>query len=460
MNELKEMEYGKITSQLFKFSLPAIGIMVINALYNTVDKVFIGHAEGDAGIAAVTAAFPATMVAMSIGILISVGAATLLNLAMGRKETDRAESILTHSFAAAALFSLVMTAIGLWTTEGLLLLFGASADVLKMGIPYLRIILAGMPFQIIAMSVGISLRAQGKPAQDLLLIFTASILNIILDPIFIFSFNMGISGAALATVISQAVALLLTLVFVQASSSKVKIRFSGFCFKTDIFSGILLHGLPIGMIQIISSLMFIAANFSIRRYGDGMALAVIGIINTLSMFFLYPVAGFAQGAQTLIGFNHGAGKRERVREIVWRTMLIVVSIGAFSATIVGLFPERLVRLFGEMSSEVIRLTGRGLRFTMVAFIIAPIHMVATQYFQATGKPGRTSLILVIRSFLFIILIIGLPIFLGINGVFLAIPLSEVLTSLVVLVMLPRSLRDSGNQFVDADRASQLNNSEA
>jgi Na+-driven multidrug efflux pump len=108
MNELKEMEYGKITSQLFKFSLPAIGIMVINALYNTVDKVFIGHAEGDAGIAAVTAAFPATMVAMSIGILISVGAATLLNLAMGRKETDRAESILTHSFAAAALFSLVM----------------------------------------------------------------------------------------------------------------------------------------------------------------------------------------------------------------------------------------------------------------------------------------------------------------------------------------------------------------
>jgi Na+-driven multidrug efflux pump len=230
--------------------------------------------------------------------------------------------------------------------------------------------------------------------------------------------------------------------------------------KTDIFSGILLHGLPIGMIQIISSLMFIAANFSIRRYGDGMALAVIGIINTLSMFFLYPVAGFAQGAQTLIGFNHGAGKRERVREIVWRTMLIVVSIGAFSATIVGLFPERLVRLFGEMSSEVIRLTGRGLRFTMVAFIVAPIHMVATQYFQATGKPGRTSLILVLRSFLFIILIICLPVFLGINGVFLAIPLSEVLTSLVVLVMLPRSLRDSGNQFVDADRASQLNNSEA
>lgn len=301
----------KISTLLWYYSVPAIIGMVVNALYNVVDSIFVGQGVGEIGLIAVTIAFPLMMILMAVGMFVGLGAASLVSIRLGEQDKAGAELILGNALTMVIGLVVITTAAALWFLEPLLLFLGATPDVLPYAKSFMTIILAGSVFMHISFGLNGIIRAQGDPKTALLTMLIGAVLNTILNPLFIFGLHWGIEGSAWATVCSQAVATVWVMTYFIKGTGTLQLKRRYLAVQSEVMTGIAKIGLAPFLLQIGNSLVIVVLNFSLMTYGGALAIAAFGIINRVLMLMLMPVMGISQGAQPIIGYNYGAGNYRR-----------------------------------------------------------------------------------------------------------------------------------------------------
>jgi putative MATE family efflux protein len=440
MDEVKEMGEAPLGPLLLKFSLPAIAVMVVNGLYNFIDRIFIGQGMGTDALAAVTAGFPMMIIAAAVGMLFSVGTSTLISIAVGAGKRDEAASILGQGFAAAVVTGIVTVACGWIFMDASLRAFGTTDRIMGMAREYLGIVMVGFVFQLPTMTVTNSLRSQNRPRTAAATTASGAVMNAILAPIFIFVFKWGIAGAAWATVISQAFAAGLTLYFIQDRKSLLKVEVRHLAPKAKTIRPMMKLGIPVALVQILSLAMLVVANNAMSRLGGETALAVIGIVNSLSMLLMFPVMGIVQGAQALWGYNYGARRFDRVRKLTFITLFWTSALSVVFSAVLELFTRPLIAAFNSSDAALIELGSHGIAIFMLAFFTVGIQFTASQYFMSIGQAAKGGLLYLARNVLLIAGMAVMPLLMGIEGVFWSGPVSDVLITALSAVMLATAMR--------------------
>lgn len=426
-----------------KFAIPAIISMLVSAMYNIVDQIFIGQGVGMLGNAATNVAFPVTTVATALALLLGIGGASNYNLEMGAGQEKKASGIAGTALSSLAISGLILAVIVLMFLKPLLTLFGATADVMPYAVDYTGITALGLPFYILSVGGNHVVRADRSPTYSMVCIMIGAIINTILDPLFIFGFGWGIKGAAWATVIGQVASGVLVIVYFCKFR---KMYLSGGMLKPKLsyLKAIISLGLASCINQIAMAIVQIVLNNILRYYGansvygSDIPIACVGVISKVNMVFMAICIGLAQGCQPIWGFNYGAGNYVRVRHTYKRSMQIALAVGGICFVCFQVFPRQIVSIFGNGSEEYFRFAERYFRIYMFMTFVNGIHPVCSQFFTAIGKATKGAVVSLTRQILFLLpLIIIFPIFIGIDGVMYAGPIADG-TAAVVAIVLARS----------------------
>lgn len=426
------LAYESISKLLYKFSVPAIIGMTINALYNVVDRMFIGNADylGAKGLAAITISFPAMIIMMSIGILFGVGGATLFSLSLGRGQAEKADKILGNAVSLLLICGLVVTIIGSVFLDDLLVLFGASGEILPYAREYMRIIFIGTVFQVVGMGMNNFLRADGKPKLSMMTMFIGAVINIILDPIFIFVLRMGMSGAALATVISMFISMMWGMYPFLKKSAKHRIKLSNMKLELNLAKEITLLGMPGFILQLANSLLNMLLNNSLTAYGGDIAVSAMGIINSVLTLLILPIIGLNQGLQPIVSFNYGAKNFSRVKEAVLKAIFIGVTFSTVGFFIVQIFPQVLVGIFNR-DADLLKFGTYSIRIWLMFLPVVGFQIIGANFFQAIGKSKKAMFLTTTRQVLFLMpCIVIFSHFWGLNGILFAAPFADCLASMI------------------------------
>lgn len=435
-----------IGTLLRKFAVPSVIAMLVGALYNIVDQIFIGQGVGMLGNAATNVAFPSTTLSLAVALLLGIGAASNFNLEMGRGNPRAAAEYVGTTLMMMAIAGLFLTLVTQLFLEPLLALFGATEEVLPYARIYLRITALGFPF-ILFNSGGANLvRSDGSPRQSMLIMLSGAILNTILDPIFIFVLNWGIAGAAWATVLGQALSFALMMRYLRGYRS-VAITRAVLRLNPLRLRNILKLGVASFFNQVSITLVQIVMNNTLRYYGAlsvygaEIPLASAGIVTKINMLIFAIVIGIAQGSQPILGYNYGARNYDRVKQTLRLSILCAMAISSVGFMAFQLFPHPIIALFGAGSGEYFRFATRYLRIFLLMIFITPIQPIAATFFTSIGKAGKGFFMSLTRQVLFLIpLVLLLPRAFGIEGVVYAGPIADCVAVLVTVVFLVQELR--------------------
>ena len=432
----KQLGEEKVLQLLFKFSIPAIVGMLVNALYNVVDRIFIGNGVGSLGIAGVTIGFPIMVIIMAFGMLIGLGANALISIRLGEQKKEEAEAIMGNAFILLTGTAVAISMVGLLFLEPLLRTFGASDAVLPYAKDYMSIILFGAVFQSVGFGMNNFIRAEGKPQIAMLTMLIGAFLNTALDPLFIFVFRWGIKGAALATIISQAAVAAWVLSYFLGGRSMLRLSMKKLKLQPETASKIIALGSAPFAMQLASSLLHAIMNRSLYIYGGDIAVSGMGVVMSVMTLIIMPVIGINQGVQPIIGYNYGAQKYDRVKEALKLGIIaatVVVCIGfAFSR----LFPEQLISLFNREDDELIAFGSYAISVFMIFLPIVGFQISASGYFQAVGKPKQAMFLSLSRQVLILIpALLILPRFFQLKGVLMAGPLADLISSIITGIWL-------------------------
>lgn len=442
MDHTKQLGEARISKLLLKFSIPAITGMVVNALYNVVDRIFIGQGVGRMGIAGLTVAFPLMTVMMALAMLIGLGATALISIRLGEQRKTEAELILGNAMICLIGIALTVTTLGLIFLDPLLRLFGASPEVLPFARAYMRIILLGEVFMSIGFGMNHFIRAEGNPKIAMLTMLLGAITNTILDPIFIFVFDWGVEGAAWATIVSQFFSAAWVLSYFLRKKSHLRIQLKNLKPKSAVILNIIAIGSAPFMMQMAASVIGVILNNSLVRYGGDLAISAMGIVNSVTMFFLMPIFGINQGAQPIIGYNYGAEKFDRVKKALKLAISAATLVVLIGFAMVRLFPNSLAGLFSKQDPELIALSSRAMQIFLTMLPITGFQIVGANYFQAVGKPKHALILSLSRQVLFLIpALLILPRFFGLYGVFYAGPVADFGSSVVTGIRLFLELKN-------------------
>ena len=424
MDKSQQMLNTSIPKLLLKFSLPAIVALLVNALYNIVDSIFVGQGVGDLGLAGVTVCFPIVTTFIAFIMLIGMGATSLISIRLGEDRQEDAEKIVGNALTLFVVLSLVLTVFGLIFLEDILKLFGATLTVLPYSIDYMRIILVGSVFLAIGTGMNNFIRAEGNPQIAMFTMIIGAITNIVLDYIFIFVFEWGIKGAALATVISYIVTSTWVLYYFISNNSLLKIRKCNFRIKKPITMQIIKLGVPTFVIQVTNSIQQLILNRSLAKYGGDLALAVIGVIMSVTTFLVMPAMGIAQGAQPILGFNKGAENHDRVKDTLKLSVIAATSVIFIGFVVSNIWPEQIIGLFNK-KPELIEMGMHSMNIFFKFIPLVGVQMLGSSYFQAVGKANQATILGLSRQvIIFIPLLLILPYYRGLEGVWWSAPLSD------------------------------------
>lgn len=436
MEERELILNGSLRKLLFKFSLPATIGLLVSALYNVVDTLYVGHGVGPLAIAGLAIVLPFQILMFAVGMMIGVGSGSIISRSLGRN--DRHKAILTagNGIILNFLISIIFMVPCFLFMDKILIFFGASKDVIVYSRDYMSVILLGFMFQSFDIAGNNIIRAEGKPKASMYVLILGAVLNIILDPIFIFVFKMGVRGAAIATVISQIFSTLYILLYFMFGKSVFKLNLKMFKLNYQVIKEILKIGFPSFLMSIVDSVIFIFFNRAIMKYGNDMYIAIMGISIRVMDITIMPIIGITQGFSTITGFNYGAKKYARVRFILKESFIWTTIISALSFLLVFGFPKLMLGIFSS-SQDLISIGIVPLRITTVFFITLGIQFIGGSFFQAIGKAVPALILNIARQVVFLIPgIIILPLFFKLNGVWFSLPLSDflstVLTSFFVL----------------------------
>lgn len=425
MNRSVQMETEKIPKLLLKFSLPAIVGLLVSALYNIVDSIFVGRGVGDLGLAAVTVCFPIITTFLAFTMLIGMGATALISIRLGEKNESEAENIIGNALTLFLVIGISLTVVGLIFLEPILILFGASADILPFATDYMRIILLGNVLFTIGTGMNNFIRAEGNPKMAMKTMLIGTVTNIILDYIFIFIFNWGIKGGALATIIAYGVTSTWVLHYFFSGKSMLKVRRENLKLKKLLVKGVVLVGVPTFALQVTGSIQQLILNRQLASFGGDLALASVGIIMSVTTFLVMPAMGISQGAQPILGYNYGAKNLARVKETLKLTIFAATAIITVGFIISKIFPAQIAGLFNT-NPVLIEQTVYTMDIFFKFIPLVGMQMISASYFQAVGKPNQATLLGLSRQvFIFIPVLFILPHFWGLAGVWWSSPASDI-----------------------------------
>ena len=427
---------GKVSSLLFKLALPAIIAQLVNVLYNIVDRIFIGRIpNGEIAMAGVGVAFPIIMIVSAFSALIGMGGAPIAAIKMGAKENDEAEEIMSNSFSMLIIIGAILTVGFLIFKEPILYAFGASDKTINYATDYLTLYLIGTIFVQIALGMNPFVNTQGFAKTGMLTVMIGAVINIVLDPIFIFVFNMGVKGAALATVFGQLVSALWVLKFLFGKTSVLKIRKKYLVPKLQVILPVIALGVSPFIMQGTESLVIIIMNNQLSLYGGDLAIGAMTIMSSIMQIVMLPLMGLSQGAQPIISYNYGAKKIDRIKS-TFKLLLIscLIYTGVMWALLM-IIPRMFVLIFNS-NPDLVEITAWSIRIYFAGVIMFGAQIACQQTFLALGQ-AKTSLILALlrKIILLIPLAFILPKFFedGLKGVLMAEPVADILAATITLI---------------------------
>ncbi len=441
--DVKDLAEGDIPRLLLKFSLPAIGGMIAQALYMFIDRVCVGQKIGQDGIAGITFAFPYMLIQMAFGMLLGLGAAALISIRLGEGRKADAERVLGNVFTLMIVVSLIQSALGVYFAEPILKAFNASPEVLPFAKDYLQIIALGAAFQTMSFGFAAAIRAEGNPFIAMATMLISVFVNLILAPLFLFAFDWGMKGAALATVLAQAVSTVWVVWHFTLGHGVLKIRVRNLRPRLETCRAIAVIGSPHFAMQLAAAAFNGILNSELQFYGHDIAVSAMGVLYVVIMLAAMPIFGINQGAQPIIGFNYGAKRFDRVKKTLLCASLAATCFAVAGYLVAMCFPGQVIRLFDRNSDrELIEVGSHGMRIAMLMFPIVGFQVVSASYFQAVGKPFKAMFLFLSRQVLCLIpAALVLPRFFGLTGVWAAMPAADVCSAALTGVCLLWELRN-------------------
>ena len=443
MTRTAELGTAPVHQLLWKYALPAIIAMTATSLYNIVDSIYIGHGCGALALGALTVAKPFMDICAAFGSLVGVGASSLLAIYLGEKDYDRANRVLGNVIVMNIILSSIVMAVGLVWLDPILFAFGASEDTLLYAHEYMEIILYGNILTHIYFGLNAMLRSAGHPRFSMVATIVAVTVNIILDPIFIFGLDMGVRGAALATVISQAVAVFWQLTKFMDKGELVRFHRGIWRLNKHITFRALAIGMSPFLYNIAHCFVVIIINNQLKAFGGDMAIASYGVINRLTFVFAMIVMGLNQGMQPIAGYNYGAKHYDRMLKSFYLTCLYATGVMAIVFILGECFPELITKMFTH-DPLLIDLTVRPMRIICSTMLIIGFQMVTGNLFTSIGKAGKAIFLSLTRQVIYLIpLALMLPrVFMDpLDGVWWSIPVSDTLSAVTAVIVLLASRRN-------------------
>lgn len=441
MND-ERMKTKNILLLLIEFSLPAMIGMLVNAIYNIVDRMFIGNSPdlGSVGLAGISICYPVTLILMAISLMVGMGGATRFSIFLGRGDREKAGKYIGNALTITVIFGLVFMIFGNIFLEPLLKVLGASQTVLPYAKQYLSIILFGAVFQCVAMAGNNFSRAQGNPKNAMISQMLGAGFNILFDYILIMIFHMGMTGAALATIGGQCLSAIWQLTFLFGKRTIIPINRELLKLKMVYVIDIIKTGIPAFLMQISNSVLNIILNSTLVKYGGDVALSAIGIVTSVQTLLLMPITGLMQGQQPLISYNYGARKMQRVKETIRYAAIGATIISVVGFLAVQLLTKNIVYMFND-EKEVVSLCCKALHIWFMLLPVIGCQIMCANYFQAVGKIKISSILNLLRQVIILIpsILISSQLF-GLFGIFYAVPLADGMAFVITMILFLKAIK--------------------
>ena len=451
--ELGTKPVGKL---LMQYSIPAIIAMTAASLYNMVDSIFIGQGVGPMAISGLAITFPFMNLTAAFGAAIGVGASTCISVKLGQRDYSSANRILGNTFTLNLIVGIAIGGICLVFLDPILRFFGASNQTIVYARDYMEVILAGNVFSHMYFGLNAVLRSASKPRHAMFATIFTVVINTLLDPIFIYTFQLGIRGAAYATILSQILALIWQMKLF--SNKKELIRFTSGTYRLqkDLVRNIIGIGMSPFAMNVCACIVVIFINKGFVAYGGDLAVGAYGIDNRVAFFFIMITMGVTQGMQPIAGYNYGSQQLDRLMKVLRYSVYAGVAVMTTGFLVAMFLPELCVRMFTS-DETLIAMAVRGIRIDMAAFPVVGYQMVVTNFFQSIGKAKISMFLSLSRQLLFLIpLLIVLPPQLGVDGVWLSLPVSDVIAAIVAAVMMFIYMKKFNRQHKELTYGKQEN----
>ncbi len=460
MDKTKELGTKSVGQLLAQYSIPAVVAMLVNAIYNIIDRIFIGKIVGESALGGLTIAFPVMMILFAFVSLVGAGGAAVMSIRLGEKDMEGTNKAFGNMLGAGVIITLLTVVTIYVNLESILVLYGATPDVLGYAFDYMRIILLGFVFQMTSFNLSGAVRTEGQPVLSMLAMIVSAVTNIILDYIFIALLGWGVEGAALATILGQLTGLILLLGYYVRGKSVLKLNVKDFIPKWSVYATIFSIGFATFITTVGTSISMSVLNKGLIEYGGTAAITSMGAINSLYTLFIMPIMGIQQGMQPIIGYNHGAKQHDRV----FRTLKLGIYVGVGFSTVVfalmELFPKTFITMFVDPASATIQTAVVGLRIFMIMLPLLCINLYGIAFYQSTAHATKALVLGLLRQIAFLIpsVLIMQNIF-GLVGVWASVPLSDglaiVVTGVALLMSYKKSRNDAGENTTEIQNVVEL-----
>lgn len=448
------LEYQPIGHLLMKFAIPSVVSMLVNALYNIVDQIFIGLGVGYLGNAATTVSFPIQTIILAIGTMIGAGASAYAAIKLGEKKEEEAENTLGNAFVMLVVIGIIIMIGGLLFLTPILNLFGATPKNLSYSQDYASIILIGTVFNLLGIGLSNMARTDGSPNIAMISMIAGAILNTILDPLYIFVFHWGVTGAAIATITSQIIGALI-LLFYFTKKSTMRLKFSHMKIKKVLIGSIFSLGFSSCITQTAATIMQVVMNNSLVYYGNmtsttgDVALSAMGIVLKISMIITAICIGIGIGAQPILGFNKGANRPMRIKATYKRAAAFATLTAVVGWAVCMAIPGVILQMFGGGNPAFTEFATKAMRLYMFGIFCAGFQITATSYFQATGQPLKASILSMMRQLILLIpLIVILPMFFGLDGILYAGPIADITSGCLIFFFIHHEIKKLNQQIIE------------
>lgn len=443
-----------IRTLLLRMSAPAMVGLLVQSVYNLTDTIFVGRGVGSLGIAGIAISFPIQILVMALAQLWGIGFSSIVSRRLGSGEPDEAKHATGNLLALVVLCSAAVAIPGIAFLPSLLKLFGATENILPFASDYSSVILWGTPFFMFAMATNAVVRAEGNARVAMWTMIISGLLNIVLDPIFIYGFGMGIRGAALATVLAQATTVAYLIYYFFGGRSSLRPEARHYRLHGPMVWEAFTVGLGSGLRSAASSFTVIILNTSLAAYGGDIAIATFGVINRMIMFLFLPMFGIVQGMMPIVGYNYGAHQLDRVRHVIRLSNIVTTVMSIGTSALMLSIPALLLRIFTQ-DPEVIRMGVPAIRTIILAFPTVGFQVVAAGMYQSLGKAVPALVLALLRQVILLTpLILILPRFLALRGVWISFPIADGAAALITILMmlsLMRAFRDQPDEHLPAAR---------
>lgn len=444
----KELTQGDVTSLLWRYSLPAITGMLVQSLYNIIDRMFVAHIPktGTEALAAVGVAFPVMTFILAVGLWLGVGGRVQLSMLLGQNKKREAEQLMATLVKRTFVISLIIAIVGLIFLRPLLRLCGASSLIMPDAVAYLRLILIATPINLIGFVLAKWISTDGQPKRTLLLQVLSTLLNIILAPLLIFVCHFGIHGAALATIGAQTFLLGGALYYFYVSPKRtMTLDLKEKTTDQKALQRVMATGFPSFMMQLLASLVQLLCNVALQKIDGHLSVGAMAIVQSVSLLLTQPIFGLTQGLQPLVSYNYGANQPQRIRAFVKKSLQWTLWWTAFGFIVVEVFPN-IITAFFTSNHTIQQLATYGLRLFLVAIMADGVQIIMTSYFQAVGNSKVSSWLSVLRQgVLFIPLIMVLPALFGVTGVFMTGMIADIIAFIITIVYVYKTQSSDANK---------------